>query len=157
MKHSFLFLAFFVFFCFSSFGREFFCKTNQLTSFSHPWSESADFITLNFQGSLAAQAFPNIGEPGAQYFSVIMLKDWCKFLENTILCETPSSALVDVETSSEVDGPKKTVSLRYFLTILNYRDDGWAFLKIRGKRLDDLPPLNLNAELPVGSCRISEE
>lgn len=145
------------FFSFFSSAREFACEMPTLSSFSQPWSESDSFITLNFQGTLAAQLFHGMGETDANFFSVIVHKGWCKALTDTIMCETPTSALVDVESSQGPNGPKKVSSLRYFLTVLNYRNDGWAFLKIRGKRLDELPPINLNTELPAGSCRIFEE
>jgi hypothetical protein len=140
-----------------SFSNEFHCQTNRLTSFSQVWAESESFLTLNYQGPLAAQAFPNIGEAGSQYFSVIMLRDWCQYLEDTILCETPQSALVNIESSVSPDGPKTTSSFRFFSTVLNYRADGWAFLKIRAKRLDELPPITFNTQLPVGSCQIDTQ
>lgn len=156
MKQLAFFLVQFCFFSLFSAAQDFKCISPPLSSFSGPWSESDAFLTLNFEGPLAARLFQGMGEADSN-FSVILHKDWCKSLKDTVLCETPSSALVDVESFTVPNGPKKVNSLRYFLAILNYREDGWAFLKVRGKRLDELPPLNLNTEFPVGSCAISEE
>lgn len=139
----------------SLFAADFHCQMQDLKIFSRPWENSADFMTVNFEGAFARDQFQDIGTPGSSYFSVILSLDWCRSLQDAILCETPLSALAEIESSETASGPKTKTSLRYFLTILNYREDGWAVLKTRAKRLDLLPPISFLTELPAGSCSVT--
>jgi hypothetical protein len=147
--------AFFFLLAPSLFAAEFNCQMQDLTLFSRPWETSPDFMTINFEGPFARDQFQDIGEPGSSYFSVILSLDWCRSLQDAILCETPLSALAEIESSETPTSPKTKTSLRYFLTILNYRKDGWAVLKTRAKRLDLLPPITFLTEFPAGSCSVT--
>jgi len=137
------------------FATEFNCQTPGLKVFSQPWESSPDFMTVNFEGPFARDQFQDIGTPDSSFFSVILSLDWCRSLQDAILCETPLSALVEIESSETPSGPKTKTSLRYFLTILNYKEGGGAFLKTRAKRLDLLPPISFLTELPAGSCVVT--
>lgn len=130
------------------------CQRSDLSLSNGSWETSPDFLTLNFTGSRAKTVFDGIGSPGSQFFSVIMRHEWCRSLESAILCESPLSALVEVETSETETGPKTKIPLRYFITILDYREDGWAFLKVRGQKMDSNPPITFHTEFPVGSCSV---
>lgn len=131
------------------------CKTPHLHTDWQPWSQSSDFSTLIFEGDTASQIFQGFGQPGARYFSVILRNEWCQFIQDAVICETPKEALAEVETASSASTAPTVHTLRYFLMILNYKADGWAFLKVRAKRMDDAPPLLFHTELPAGSCSAS--
>jgi hypothetical protein len=148
-------LVFFFLLASPLFAAEFSCQMQDLKIFSRSWETSSDFMTVNFEGPFARDQFQDIGVPGSSYFSVILSLDWCRSLQDAILCETPLSALVEIESSETATGPKTKTSLRYFLTILNYREDGWAVLKTRAKRLDLLPPITFLTEFPAGSCSVT--
>ncbi|NBT58858.1 hypothetical protein EBT16_08760 [bacterium] len=112
-------------------------------------------MTLNFTGTRAKQEFKGIGNPDAQFFSVILRTEWCRPLETAILCETPYSALAEIESSESPTAPKTKTTFRYFITILDYREDGWAFMKVRAQRMDSNPPITFHTEFPVDSCEVN--
>ncbi|MFM8270167.1 MAG: hypothetical protein ACKN9V_08265 [Pseudomonadota bacterium] len=149
-----LFLTFCLFTS-SLWGLDFRCQMPELTSFSFPWELSPDFTTLNFEGPLAADKFKDIGNPGARFFSVIAHNDWCRSLQDAIMCETPMSALVEIESGENATVPKTKTPLRYFLMILNYRADGWAILRIRAQRTDSQLPISFMVELPSHTCSVN--
>jgi hypothetical protein len=155
IKH---FLISFVLMFFSSFlsANEIACQMDRLNLYFSPWNQSDDFTTLNLEGSLASSVFSNLGPPGSEFFKVILKNDWCSPLQGALLCETPKSALAEIEvsTTSSPSSPSHLYLLRYFIAIIQYRDDGWAFLKVRAKREDNAPPITFHTEFPPGSCRL---
>lgn len=155
MLNRFLILTFTFFSLFLS-ATEIECQMDKLQVFFTPWESSEDFTTINFKGPLATQAFSHLGPSDSDFFKVILKKDWCRPLQDALICETPSSALVELEASNSSSSTSTSYLLRYFITILQYRNDGWAFLKIRAKREDDQPPLTFHTEFPAGSCTLPE-
>ncbi|NBX92808.1 MAG: hypothetical protein EBQ85_06200 [Proteobacteria bacterium] len=131
------------------------CSTSSLHADWQPWSQSPDFSTLIFEGEMAHQAFRDLGEPTSQYFSVILRNEWCQFLQDAVLCETPKEALAEIEIADHASSTSSIKTLRYFSMILNYKADGWAFLKIRAKRMDSQPPVLFHTQLSEGSCRVT--
>lgn len=144
------------FFCFVLSAGEIECQMDKLHLFFSPWEISEDFTVLNFKGPLASQAFSDLGPSDSDLFKVILKKDWCRPLQDALICETPSSALVELEASQSSSTASTHYLLRYFITIIQYRKDGWAFLKIRAKREDDQPPITFHTEFPAGSCKSPE-
>ena len=150
MKTLFLFLALFVTPCFAQLYR---CEMPSLKIQDSPWPNSSDFLSLEFTGPRAASVFPHFEMENAQFFSVVVHKEWCQELDTAILCETPKDALVELYMGENAGSPLKKSSLRYFILILDYNETGWAFLKVRAQRMDDHPPVTYHTEFPVGSCK----
>lgn len=133
---------------------DFSCQMPEFNTFSRLWESSPDFTALNFEGSLASERFKDLGTPGASFFSVITHNDWCRSLQDTIMCETPLSALAEIQSGETANAPKTKATLRYFLLILNYRNDGSALLRIRAQRTDTQLPTTFMIEFPKAACAV---
>ncbi|NBW98241.1 hypothetical protein EBR03_01580 [bacterium] len=153
MKRPFFLIALFFLSSSSLIAQDFHCADDQLQVFSGAWEGSPDFMTLHFEGPRAGSIFSDLGAPQAQYYLVILRHEWCQHLQDALICETPKSALAEIHSgvSSGVITHKNT--LRYFLMILNYKSTGWGFLKVRGQRLDNQPPITFHTEFPEASCQ----
>lgn len=136
---------------------DFKCKMPDLDSFSRPWEHSPDFTALDFEGALAGERFKDLGAPGSRFFSVIVHNDWCKPLQDVIMCETPFSALAEIESGENATAPKTKTTLRYFMMLLNYRDDGWAILRVRAQRVDTQLPTSFMIEFPTHACLVTPQ
>lgn len=144
-------IGLFFFLCTSLFGFDFSCHTPHLDTGTSDWSYSADFLTLDFEGLESAQVFSALGPSEADSYSVVLRRDWCRPLEKTLFCETPSEALAEVEIRKGNSLLVKKV-LRYFLFILNYQEDGSAYIKVRAKRMDEAPPLSYSRQWGPQTC-----
>lgn len=145
----------FFFLCTSLFGFDFSCHTKNLDTSASDWAFSPDFLTLDFEGPESAQVFSALGPAEADHYSVILHRDWCRPLEQTLFCETPSEALAEVEIRTSNKFLTKKV-LRYFLFILNYQEDGSAYIKVRAKRMDEAPPLSYSRQWGPATCWVQQ-